>query len=65
MSAPWSSSSVARKAVDEFLRQVPDETDRIGDDRLGIPGKAEARALRVERGEEAVLGEDLAFRQGV
>ena len=49
----------------EFLRQVPDETHRIGDDRLGIPGKTEARALRVERGEEAVLGEDLAFRQGV
>ena len=39
--------------------------DRIGDDRLGIPGEAEARALRVERREEAVLRKDLAFRQGI
>ena len=49
----------------EFLRQVPDETHRIGNDCLGIPGKTEARTFRVERCEEAVLGEDLAFRQGV
>ena len=49
----------------EFLRQVPNETHRIGDDRLGIFWKAEARAFRIERGEEAVLGEDFAFRQGI
>ena len=46
---------------DELLRQVADETDRVGDDRFGVAGEAEARALRVERCEEAILGEDVAF----
>jgi len=49
----------------QVLGQVSDEADRVGDDRLGIPRKAQAGTFGIEGGKEKVLRQNAAFRQRI
>ena len=64
-SASVISSSVARNDGDELGRQLLDEADRVGEQRVAAGGQADAPRHRVQRGEEQVLGEHLGAREGV
>jgi hypothetical protein len=45
----------AAERLEQLLRQLADEPDRVGEQHLALLGKAHAPARRIERGEELVL----------
>ena len=64
-SASAISSSVARNARDELLRQIADEADGVGDHDLALVREPQPAADRIERREQLVGGERVALGERV
>ena len=50
------------KRGDEMVRQLADESDRVGDQHVRVVAEVDVARQRIERREEAILDEDVAAR---